>query len=82
MERTGAQIAIVERARDRHPLAHVAGPDAHDHWDRMVAPRHFKTLNVLFVDGHVDSCMPDEIDPRVLTIHDDLWWPANMQSAF
>jgi hypothetical protein len=36
----------------------------------------------LFVDGHVDSRVPDEIDPRIPTIHDELWWPANLQRDF
>ena len=75
----GMKILCVEYEQT---LAHVAGPDARDFWDRMVAPRHFKTLNVLFVDGHVDSRVADEIDPRIMRIHDELWWPANLRSAF
>jgi prepilin-type N-terminal cleavage/methylation domain-containing protein/prepilin-type processing-associated H-X9-DG protein len=74
----GKKILCVEYEQTQ---AHVAGPDARDFWDRMVAPRHFKTLNVLFVDGHVDSRVADEIDPRIPTIHEELWWPDNLRSA-
>ena len=56
-------------------LAHVAGPDARDLWVTLVAPRHFRTLNVLFEDGHVDTRVAEEIDPRIRAIHDELWWP-------
>lgn len=57
-------------------IAHVAGPDARDSWVQLVAPRHFRTLNVLFEDGHVDTRVPDVIDPRIRAIHDELWWPG------
>jgi len=63
-------------------IANVAGPDARDFWDRMVAPRHFNTLNVLFEDGHVDTRVPDDIDPRIPAIHDELWWPTNKAGEF
>jgi prepilin-type N-terminal cleavage/methylation domain-containing protein/prepilin-type processing-associated H-X9-DG protein len=56
-------------------VAHVAGPNARDVWAELVAPRHFRTLNVLFVDGHCDTRVPEEIDPRIRAIHDELWWP-------
>jgi prepilin-type N-terminal cleavage/methylation domain-containing protein/prepilin-type processing-associated H-X9-DG protein len=69
----GTKILCVEYERT---LASVAGPDARDFWDRRVAPRHFDTLNVLYADGHVDSRTADEIDPRIMEIHDRLWWPS------
>ena len=68
------KILCVEYERT---LASVAGPDARDYWDQLVAQRHFKTLNVLFADGHVDSRVAEEIDPRIPEMHDGLWWPAN-----
>ena len=58
-------------------VANVAGLDAYDFWDQLVAPRHFDTLNVLYEDGHVATHAPDEIDPRIRKIHDSLWWPSN-----
>jgi prepilin-type N-terminal cleavage/methylation domain-containing protein/prepilin-type processing-associated H-X9-DG protein len=36
-------------------IASVVGPDARDVWADEVAPRHRGTVNVLFVDGHVES---------------------------
>jgi prepilin-type N-terminal cleavage/methylation domain-containing protein/prepilin-type processing-associated H-X9-DG protein len=72
----GLKVLCVEYERT---LANVAGPDARDFWDRLVAPRHFKTLNVLFVDGHVDSRAADQIDPRIPVLHDQLWWPTSKQ---
>jgi prepilin-type N-terminal cleavage/methylation domain-containing protein/prepilin-type processing-associated H-X9-DG protein len=70
----GMKILCVEYERT---LASVAGPNARDFWDELVAPRHFKTLNVLFADGHVDSRIADEIDPRIPEMHDALWWPTD-----
>jgi prepilin-type processing-associated H-X9-DG protein len=70
----GMKILCVEYERT---LANVAGPDAPDFWDDLVAPRHFKSLNVLFFDGHVDTRLPDDIDPRIAEIHDQLWWPVD-----
>jgi prepilin-type N-terminal cleavage/methylation domain-containing protein len=58
-------------------IANVAGPDARDFWDQLVAPRHFNVLNVLHEDGHVDTVAANEIDPRIPNLHDELWWPAN-----
>ena len=33
-------------------------------WPAQQALRHFQQQNVLFYDGHVDSCGPSKIDPR------------------
>jgi prepilin-type N-terminal cleavage/methylation domain-containing protein/prepilin-type processing-associated H-X9-DG protein len=41
-----------------------------------VAPRHSDTLNVLYFDGHVESKVAEDIDPRVLEIHERYWRPT------
>lgn len=69
----GNKVLCVEYEKT---IADVAGPNARDLWNLQVAPRHFGVLNVLFVDGHVDTYVPEEIDPRIRKLHDDLWWPA------
>ncbi|MDC0935970.1 DUF1559 domain-containing protein [Pirellulales bacterium] len=71
----GLKILSVEY---HQAVARVTGPDATDFWTTMVAPRHFNTLNVLFEDGHVATRTPDEIDPNITQIHDELWWPTNL----
>ena len=55
--------------------ASVVGPDKVDIWEDEVAPRHLGTVNVLYVDGHVGTANPSEIDPTIPSIHDDLWKP-------
>jgi len=55
--------------------ADVVGVDATDDWLENVRPRHVGLSNVLYVDGHVEAHTPDEMDPRILTIHDSLWRP-------
>jgi prepilin-type processing-associated H-X9-DG protein len=57
-------------------VASVVGPDAVGIFDDEVAPRHTGTVNVLFVDGHVQSRMPQQIDPQQPSIHDKLWKPS------
>jgi prepilin-type processing-associated H-X9-DG protein len=56
-------------------LADVVGPDARDVWEDEVAPRHMGALNVLFWDGHVETHLPSDIDPRVNEIHELRWRP-------
>ena len=56
-------------------VADVSGADAHGVWSRDVAPRHFKRVNVLYVDGSVHNHELDEVDPRVVSIHDRIWRP-------
>ncbi len=56
-------------------VADVVGPSAADVWTEQVAPRHFKTANVLFGDGHVESRTPDSIDPRNADIYNEIWRP-------
>jgi prepilin-type N-terminal cleavage/methylation domain-containing protein/prepilin-type processing-associated H-X9-DG protein len=73
------------------PVADVVGPDAQDRirWRSIMeggadeytksvnegAARHFGSLNVLYLDGHVGTTRPPAIDPRDATIHDELWRP-------
>jgi prepilin-type N-terminal cleavage/methylation domain-containing protein/prepilin-type processing-associated H-X9-DG protein len=56
-------------------IANVVGAGARDIWRDQVAPRHGGTLNVLYGDSRVESVTPDEIDPTLIQIHDDLWRP-------
>ena len=73
------KIFAVEYLRS---VARVTGPDATDFWSSMVAPRHFDALNVLFEDGHVETRVPEEIDPNIPVIHDELWWPTELSPDF
>jgi hypothetical protein len=70
----GNKILVVEYERT---AANVAGPDARDSWSLLAAPRHFNLLNVLFEDSHIETRSADDVDPRISTIHDELWWPTN-----
>jgi len=56
-------------------IADVVGATATDDWTSLAAPRHRGMMNVAFLDGHVNSVHPDEVDPRVLALHNDLWRP-------
>jgi len=58
-------------------ICKVVGPNASEaiDWLKLVAPRHMGTLNVLYADGHVETTMPEDIDPRVATLHDRMWLP-------
>lgn len=71
--RDGRKILVVEY---RKAVADVVGLDAGDIWVDQVAPRHFGTLNVLYVDGHVRQHRPNVIDPEIPAVHDDLWRPS------
>lgn len=57
-------------------IADVVGVDARDIWSDKVAPRHLGMLNVLFVDGHVESFHPRDIDPTVARLHNEYWRPT------
>ena len=59
-----------------YTVADVVGVDATQEFSKYVAPRHGGTCNVLFADGHVDSFIPDDIDPSDLALHDRYWKPA------
>ena len=73
MHRDAPKILVVEY---RKIVADVVGFDAGDIWADQIAPRHLGTLNVLYVDGHVDSHRPDEINPEVPAIQNELWRPT------
>ena len=68
------KILVVEYEK---VVAYVVGLDAIDIWSEEVAPRHLRSLNVLYVDGHVDSQTPISIDPEVPSIHNRLWRPRS-----
>jgi prepilin-type N-terminal cleavage/methylation domain-containing protein/prepilin-type processing-associated H-X9-DG protein len=57
-------------------VADVVGLDARDVWIEQVAPRHTGTLNVLYVDGHVETQNPRSIDPGVPDIQAEQWQPT------
>ena len=66
----GSRILAVEYQR---AVARVAGPEPIDYWSWTVAPRHAGSLNVLYEDSHVESKLPEDIDPNIRRIHDELW---------
>jgi len=57
-------------------VADVVGIGARDHWPALAAPRHVGVMNVLFVDGRVETMTADEIDPRIPELHERLWRPT------
>jgi prepilin-type N-terminal cleavage/methylation domain-containing protein/prepilin-type processing-associated H-X9-DG protein len=66
------KVLAVEYAR---PVASVVGANAPDFWPDMVRPRHFRSLNVLYTDGHVTSYVADQVDPSIVALHNLLWSP-------
>jgi prepilin-type processing-associated H-X9-DG protein/prepilin-type N-terminal cleavage/methylation domain-containing protein len=68
-----SKILLVEYKKSN---ADVVGAGAKDFWPDQMAVRHNGTLNVLFVDGHVEAFQPTAIDPRVTRLHDMYWRPA------
>ena len=58
-------------------VADVLGAVPHDDWKSWVAPRHLGMCNILYVDGHVGTAMPDDIDPRVPSLQNQLWKPKS-----
>ncbi len=71
--RDSSRILLVEYKK---VVANVVGLDARDIWADQVAARHSGTVNVLYVDGHVDTHRPAEINPELPVIHNDLWRPT------
>ncbi len=62
----------------RKKIADLVGLDAKDKFSEQVAPRHRRSVNVLFMGGDVARRMPDEIDPQAdLSLHDTLWKPLH-----
>ncbi|HIA19213.1 MAG TPA: DUF1559 domain-containing protein, partial [Planctomycetaceae bacterium] len=58
-------------------IANVVGEDAKDIWYDQRALRHRGAMNVLFLDGHVETRVSSEIDPDVTTHQTMLWRPNN-----
>jgi len=56
-------------------VANVVQPDGEDLWGAMAAPRHSGFMNTLMNDGAVKRKSPDEIDPTLPSLHDELWLP-------
>jgi prepilin-type N-terminal cleavage/methylation domain-containing protein/prepilin-type processing-associated H-X9-DG protein len=73
MTQDAHKILVVEYEK---LVADVVGLDAGDIWIDQVAPRHFGALNVLYVDGHVESHTPVPINPEVPKIHNRHWRPT------
>lgn len=67
------KILLVEYHKS---MADVVGPDARDVWHDEVAPRHQGTLNMLFTDGHAQTRLPQNVDPRVTDLHELYWRPS------
>jgi prepilin-type N-terminal cleavage/methylation domain-containing protein len=61
-------------------VADVVGPNRNDSWPDLIAPRHFRTTNVLYGDVHVDTRTPAAIDPFDPTnhwyLHNEFWCPV------
>ncbi len=55
---------------------------ASQNFSTLVGDRHSGMVNVLYLDGHTASAIPDEIDPSDQTIHDDLWKPSRETSPW
>jgi len=58
-------------------IADLRYNDGVDIWEDEVAPRHLGTLNVLHVDGHVESYYPNAINPDDPVVYNDLWRPSS-----
>jgi prepilin-type processing-associated H-X9-DG protein len=57
-------------------VADVIGPSSKDYWPQRVGDRHVRLTNLLHVDGHVSTLAPDEVDPRVPSLHEAFWRPT------
>jgi prepilin-type processing-associated H-X9-DG protein/prepilin-type N-terminal cleavage/methylation domain-containing protein len=57
-------------------IAYVVGEDATDIWYDQRALRHRGAMNVLFLDGHVETRLPSDIDPDVTANQEMLWRPT------
>lgn len=70
----GANILMVEYSKI---VADVVGVNRRDIWEDQMQPRHARKMNVMFLDGSVALKAPEEIDPTVTKLHDELWEPEN-----
>ena len=79
----GRKILMVEYGK---PVARVVDPRAIDFarggWLNWVRPRHGGVLNVLFVDGHVETMNPLTIDPSILRLQHYYWKPSSEQKTW
>jgi hypothetical protein len=64
-----SQILLLEYGRG---VADVNGVGGDDDFYKEVAPRHFGLVNILFVEGKVESLAPEDLDPPT---HPKLWKP-------
>ena len=64
-----SQILLLEYGR---VVADVNGVGGDDDFYKEVAPRHFGLVNILFVEGKVESLAPEDLDPPT---HPKLWKP-------
>lgn len=72
LERDPHKILVIDYKK---LLASVSPLNPMDVFNDEVAPRHVGLVNVLHVDGHVNSTSPGKIDPEVPAIYDELWKP-------
>ncbi|MGE3804906.1 MAG: DUF1559 domain-containing protein [Gemmataceae bacterium] len=70
IESTSSKIFMLDY---RKGIAEVLGTPPGDDWDKWMAPRHANAVNVLFFDGHIETRMPADIDPRVPALQKQ-WW--------
>jgi prepilin-type N-terminal cleavage/methylation domain-containing protein/prepilin-type processing-associated H-X9-DG protein len=70
--RDGNKVLVLDYHRK---VANVVGVDFLDYWPETVAPRHKGTCNVLFVDGNTRTMIPEEMDPTIPKINNELWKP-------
>jgi len=71
--RDAHRILVVEYHKT---VANVVGLDARDVWIEQVAPRHSGLLNVLYVDGRVETQSPTAINPEIPAIQNEWWRPT------
>ena len=77
MRRLGSANEKILALEYGKPVANVVGPAAVgvvDYYEN-VAARHSGRLNILYVDGRVESVLPEAIDPTNPVIHDQKWCP-------
>lgn len=66
------KIVLLEYEKN---LASLVGDDANDSFDSLVADRHNGVLNVMFVDTHILTYSPREVDPRIQSQYARMWKP-------